>query len=263
MAVHVPLSVESQIEARVLMLPPTISCRRPTAAPIIVPSQDIVLGTYYMTLGIDGRKGEGKVFANPEEVRIAYDARKVDLHAKIVVRIGAKRHDTTVGRILLWEIMPKDHLIVMRHEWSIHRRRPQVILDQIQAGPISSNMVQTHSQSSDKAQDGSSGCCARMSSSGFSMPGRGCRRRLRVWPKAMVSRSSRPTTGIICFRCWKTAGDALRGGQPGHGQKALRDLVDFAYRNLGPRPPSFFPTGSRIPATNIRPRAVFPFPSTT
>ena len=81
------------------------------ASPIIVPSQDIVLGIYYMTRGVTGAKGEGKIFANPEEVRCAYDAKAVDLHAKITVRIDGERFDTTVGRILLWEIIPKDNIM--------------------------------------------------------------------------------------------------------------------------------------------------------
>jgi DNA-directed RNA polymerase beta' subunit len=75
MAVHVPLSVESQIEARVLMLSSNNILSPANGSPIIVPSQDIVLGIYYMTRGKDGCKGEGKIFSNPEEVRAAYDDR--------------------------------------------------------------------------------------------------------------------------------------------------------------------------------------------
>ena len=90
MAVHVPLSVEAQIEARVLMLSSNNILSPANGSPIIVPSQDIVLGIYYMTRGITGVKGEGKIFANPEEVRSAYDAGGVDLHAKITVRINGK-----------------------------------------------------------------------------------------------------------------------------------------------------------------------------
>jgi DNA-directed RNA polymerase subunit beta' len=82
--------------------------------PIIVPTQDIVLGIYYMTRDVVGAKGEGKIFANPEEVRAAYDAQQVDLHAKVVVRIEGQRTETTVGRILLREILP-DALIASLH----------------------------------------------------------------------------------------------------------------------------------------------------
>ena len=70
MAVHVPLSIESQIEARVLMLSSNNILSPANGSPIIVPSQDIVLGIYYMTRGITGSKGEGRIFANPEEVRM-------------------------------------------------------------------------------------------------------------------------------------------------------------------------------------------------
>jgi len=107
MAVHIPLSVEAQIEARVLMLSSNNILSPANGSPIIVPSQDIVLGTYYMTRGIAGRRGEGKIFANTEEVRSAYDAGTVELHTKIVVRMQGKRYDTTVGRVLLWDVIPR------------------------------------------------------------------------------------------------------------------------------------------------------------
>ncbi|MEW6260546.1 MAG: DNA-directed RNA polymerase subunit beta', partial [Thermodesulfobacteriota bacterium] len=115
MAVHVPLSVESQIEARVLMLSSNNILSPANGSPIIVPSQDIVLGAYYMTRAIAGSKGEGRLFSGPDEVRCAYDAREVDLHATISVRLGGQRIETTVGRVLLWEIMPKEMVVVFRH----------------------------------------------------------------------------------------------------------------------------------------------------
>ncbi|MGB7920116.1 MAG: DNA-directed RNA polymerase subunit beta', partial [Desulfobacterales bacterium] len=115
MAVHVPLSVEAQIEARVLMLSSNNILSPANGSPIIVPSQDIVLGLYYMTRGIPARKGEGKCFANPEEVRSAYDAGAADLHAEITVRMNGSRVNTTVGRILLWEIIPEEDIFDLRH----------------------------------------------------------------------------------------------------------------------------------------------------
>ena len=115
MAVHVPLSVESQIEARILMLSSNNILSPANGSPIIVPSQDIVLGLYYMTRGKDGCKGAGKIFSNPEEVRSAYDDRAVELHANITVRIDGQRVETTVGRILLWETMPKEEVVRLRH----------------------------------------------------------------------------------------------------------------------------------------------------
>ncbi len=112
MAVHLPLSIESQIEARVLMMSTNNILSPANGKPIIVPSQDMVLGIYYMTRDRAFVKGSGKAFASPEEVRIAYDAGEADLQAKIKVRIGNAVGDapvlteTTVGRVLLREVVP-------------------------------------------------------------------------------------------------------------------------------------------------------------
>jgi DNA-directed RNA polymerase subunit beta' len=108
MAVHVPLSIEAQIEARVLMMSTNNILSPANGDPIIVPSQDIVLGIYYLTRERRFCKGEGKVFANRGEVRIAYDAGELDLHAAIKVRINEKLEETTTGRILLFEILPEN-----------------------------------------------------------------------------------------------------------------------------------------------------------
>ena len=99
MAVHVPLSIEAQVEARVLMMSTNNILSPAHGDPIIVPSQDIVLGIYYMTREKFFAKGENGFFANREEVRCAYDAGEVDLHARIQVRIGEERVKTTVGRV--------------------------------------------------------------------------------------------------------------------------------------------------------------------
>jgi DNA-directed RNA polymerase subunit beta' len=107
MAVHVPLSIEAQIEARVLMMSTNNILSPANGDPIIVPSQDIVLGLYYMTRDRPFCKGEGKVFANTEEVRMAHDADELDLHASIKVRINGKIEETTTGRVLLYEMLPK------------------------------------------------------------------------------------------------------------------------------------------------------------
>ena len=107
MAVHVPLSIEAQLEARVLMMSTNNILSPAHGKPIIVPTQDMVLGLYYMTRARELAKGEGKVFSSPEEVRAAYDHGAVDLQAKIVCRIDGKRYETTVGRVLLSEIVPK------------------------------------------------------------------------------------------------------------------------------------------------------------
>ncbi len=106
MAVHVPLSVESQIESRVLLLSTNNILSPAHGQPIIVPSQDIVLGLYYMTRERAHAKGEKKAFSNPDEVRCAFDAGELSLHAHISVRINGKKYETTTGRVLLLEILP-------------------------------------------------------------------------------------------------------------------------------------------------------------
>jgi DNA-directed RNA polymerase subunit beta' len=108
MAVHVPLSVEAQSEARILMMSTNNILSPANGKPIIIPTQDIVLGIYYMTRERPSARGEGKVFSNSEEVRIAYDATEIDLHARIKVRLDGELVETTVGRILLKEILPEE-----------------------------------------------------------------------------------------------------------------------------------------------------------
>ncbi|MBU2028130.1 MAG: DNA-directed RNA polymerase subunit beta' [Proteobacteria bacterium] len=106
MAVHVPLSIEAQTEARVLMMSTNNILSPANGMPIIIPSQDIVLGIYYLTRSKSDVKGEGMVFSDPGEVRSALDAQAVNLHAKIKVRIDGELKETTVGRIVLYEIIP-------------------------------------------------------------------------------------------------------------------------------------------------------------
>src|SRR5687767_13647684 len=119
MAVHVPLSLEAQMEARTLMLASNNVLSPANGEPIIVPSQDIVLGLYYATRERINAKGEGMSFADLAEVHRAYDSRQVELNARVWVRIKEKmlgedgevterikRYDTTVGRALLSEILP-------------------------------------------------------------------------------------------------------------------------------------------------------------
>ena len=119
MAVHVPLSLEAQLEARALMMATNNVLSPANGEPIIVPTQDVVLGLYYMTRERINAKGEGRAFANIAEVQRAYQAGVVALHARIKVRINEveqmdngervereRRVDTTVGRALLFEIVP-------------------------------------------------------------------------------------------------------------------------------------------------------------
>ncbi len=107
MAVHVPLSIEAQLEARVLMMSTNNILSAAHGKPIIVPTQDIVLGMYYLTRVREFARGEGKIFASPAEVRAAYDHGEVELQARIVCRIDGVKKETTTGRVLLWEIVPE------------------------------------------------------------------------------------------------------------------------------------------------------------
>jgi DNA-directed RNA polymerase subunit beta' len=108
MAVHVPLSIEAQTEARVLMMSTNNILSPANGKPIIIPSQDIVLGIYYLTRAKKDVKGEGMIFSGPEEVRSAIDAKAIALHAKIKVRIDGELKETTAGRVLLYEIIPEE-----------------------------------------------------------------------------------------------------------------------------------------------------------
>ena len=108
MAVHVPLSIEAQVEARCLMMSTNNILSPANGKPIIIPSQDIVLGIYYMTRSREFVKGEGMAFSGFDEVRMAYDSEVVDLHVKVKVRVDGKMIDTTVGRVLLYEIIPEE-----------------------------------------------------------------------------------------------------------------------------------------------------------
>jgi len=107
MAVHVPLSVEAQVEARVLMMSTNNILSPANGEPIIIPSQDIILGLYYMTRERINVPGEGKMFADVSEARIAYDHGEVDLQARIKVRRDGKMVDTTMGRVIIGELLPE------------------------------------------------------------------------------------------------------------------------------------------------------------
>jgi DNA-directed RNA polymerase subunit beta' len=131
MAVHVPLSMEAQLEAMILMLASNNILSPANGAPLAIPAQDMVLGIYYLTKERRGVRGEGRIFGDMQEVRMAYDAEEVDLQARIKVRgittleepelFGAEARDpdrwkdyTTVGRVLFNEIVPEPLRFVNR-----------------------------------------------------------------------------------------------------------------------------------------------------
>ncbi len=106
MAVHVPLSFESQIETHLLMMAPHNILLPASGKPVAAASQDIVLGCHYLTREVKGAEGEGKLFASPDEVRAAYEEGVVSLHAKVKVKVNGELVETTPGRVFLNEVMP-------------------------------------------------------------------------------------------------------------------------------------------------------------
>ena len=120
MAVHVPLSLEAQLEARVLMMSTNNILSPSSGKPIIVPSQDIILGLYYLSMESEGQKGEGMIFSSPSEVLMALDSNEVHLQAKVKVRVDVfdkdgnkvtQILDTTPGRAKLSTLLPKHHSV--------------------------------------------------------------------------------------------------------------------------------------------------------
>ncbi len=113
MAVHVPLTLEAQLEARALMMSTNNILSPADGSPIINPTQDVVLGLYYMTRENVSAIGEGRVFSNPDEVLRAYETETLEIHSSIKVRIKeneneSKIYNTTVGRTLIWRITPSE-----------------------------------------------------------------------------------------------------------------------------------------------------------
>jgi DNA-directed RNA polymerase subunit beta' len=236
MAVHVPLSIEAQIEARVLMLSSNNILSPASGSPIIVPSQDIVLGIYYMTREVEGVKGEGKIFADPEEVRSAYNSKAVDLHARIVVRIDGERVDTTVGRILLWEIMPRENILSIRHIMVSSEDEIKLVLKKIKSGAVLADMVDKYSQSLDKENDGFLGLLAKDEL-----------KRMFDIKEAEIDAVFSLAPGEISDIIFANDGYHIfeiiskRPEIPFNtvnkvmNKKVLRDLIDYVYRTRGPK----------------------------
>ena len=124
MAVHLPLSAEAQAEARFLMLAANNLLKPSDGKPVAVPTQDMVLGSYYLTMVKDGEPGEGKVFRDPDEAMMAYNEHVITLHSKIKVRITkevggrkiSRRIDCTMGRLIFNEVIPQDLGYVNRND---------------------------------------------------------------------------------------------------------------------------------------------------
>ena len=108
MAVHLPLSIEAQTETRVLMMSTNNILSPASGHPIINPTQDIVLGIYWMTRIRPGAKNSGQIFGDPDEVIYAFETDRIDLQAAIKCRINGKLEDTSVGRVILSAVIPKE-----------------------------------------------------------------------------------------------------------------------------------------------------------
>jgi DNA-directed RNA polymerase subunit beta' len=236
MAVHVPLSVEAQIEARVLMLSSNNILSPANGSPIIVPSQDIVLGIYYMTRMVEGRRGQGMVFANPQEVRIAYDAGQVELHARVQVRIKGERVETTVGRILLWEIIPQDNLMGLRHIMVSSRQEADAVIAQIIAGKPFSDLVARHSSSPDKEIEGRIGFLRREEFVRVFCDDAKDADRIFALKAGAISHAVFDGRNYHLFEVIEVRPEiSFAMLNRTVDKKVLRDLVDYAYRNLGPK----------------------------
>jgi len=236
MAVHVPLSVEAQIEARVLMLSSNNILSPANGSPIIVPSQDIVLGLYYMTRGIPARRGDGMLFASPAEVRAAYDSGQVDLHAEIKVRMNGHRVDTTVGRILLWEIIPEEDITELQHIKVGDAEEAEQIRQQLIDGADFTAMVQQHSIAADKENEGRIGLLKKEQFVDIFNVDDDTADQVYYLNEGEVSRVIGSGGGHHLWKVLrKEAPIAFDVVNAVMDKKKLRDLVDYVYRNLGPK----------------------------
>ncbi len=235
MAVHIPLSVEAQIEARVLMLSSNNILSPANGSPIIVPSQDIVLGIYYLTRTTGAIKDDRRIFSNVEEVRSAYDGNAVDLHTKITLRIHGKRYDTTVGRVFLWEIIPKVDVMEMRHIAVATEEEAQQILGRLDAGDDFLDLVHKYSLAPDKDSDGHIG---QLTFNEF---------------KGIFGCADTDVEAVYSLNPGEYSNQVLYADESYHlfevvekkpvipfdivnyvmDKKMLRELVDYVYRNLG------------------------------
>ncbi len=236
MAVHVPLSAEAQIEARVLMLSSNNILSPANGSPIIVPSQDIVLGLYYMTRGVSGSKGDGMIFSNSQEVRSAYDAGEIALHAEIKVRMNGERVDTTVGRILLWEIVPQDNVLRLHHILVEDENDAQEIYEKIKKDVSFSDMVSSHSISRYKDNDGLIGMLKKDEFVDTFNIDEELADKVYFIDPGEISEIIKTDEGYHIFKvAERKSGIPFDVLNRVMDKKALRDLVDYAYRNQGPK----------------------------
>ncbi|MFZ2632756.1 MAG: DNA-directed RNA polymerase subunit beta' [Desulfosalsimonadaceae bacterium] len=236
MAVHVPLSLEAQIEARVLMLASNNILSPASGEPIIVPTQDIVLGIYYMTLGLAGARGDGMVFSNPEEVRSAFDADAVDMHAKVKVRINGKIHDTTVGRILLWEIVPKGESFILRHIMVASEDTAKEVLNKLDEGSSFKDLVHKYSEAFDKTYDGNIGLLELDEFQEIFQVSDAVAAEVYALKQGDISKIIKAGGKFHLFHVLEVRQEIpFAMVNKVLNKKCLRELVDYTYRHKGPK----------------------------
>lgn len=141
MAVHVPLSAEAQAEARLLMMSTNNILVPSSGRPIVTPTQDMVIGIYYLTLQKDGAKGEGRYFGSLEEIHHAYNAGEVSLHAKIIVRRDdGSRLETTVGRYFFNSVLPEE---MEHYEKELDKKQLGLLVEDLYAKVGASRSAET------------------------------------------------------------------------------------------------------------------------
>lgn len=236
MAVHVPLAVESQIEARVLMLASNNILSPANGQPIIVPTQDIVLGLYYLTLSVPGLPGEGKLFSNIEEVRSAYDSGCIAVHTLINLRIDGERVETTVGRTLLWEVIPHDPILSVSHIMTSTEELAQEALNSLNNGSSFEESVHKYSEAQDKENNGLVGLLKKddlrdifgfddqVLDTIFSINNKKISDIIHVGNSYHIFKINSKSDEIPFKLVNRTMDKA-----------ACRSLIDYAYRNIGPK----------------------------
>jgi len=235
MAVHLPLSVEAQVECRVLMLASNNTLSPANGQPVIVPTQDIVLGLYYISRQVDGARAEGTTFGSFDEVRTAYDHGKLGLHASIKVRMGGGFVETTVGRTLLWDIIPSHPELSFRRILVKDREKADEIHGALASGTPFADLV-LRSESPDRKRGGDIGY----------MDHEEMRKVFRLNDDTLESvfamemgAFSEVLEAVGGFHIFYVAN--RRPGIPYAminkvmDKKAARDLIDFAYRYISPK----------------------------
>jgi DNA-directed RNA polymerase subunit beta' len=234
MAVHVPLSLEGVLEARIMMLSTNNILSPANGEPIIVPTQDIVLGIYYMTRGMRNMKGEGSIFSGPEEVRAAIDAEEIALHSKIKVRVEDEVYETTAGRIILWETIPGDTLLSLVRLKTDTREDSEQALADLRGGLTFQKAIKKYSTEEIKKTKGETGLLTRKEFKNYFQASQIAVEQLFGLKKDQFTDTiyidghyfifqvkERQTT--IPFRLINKLMD----------KSAVVDLIDYAYRNIG------------------------------